>query len=858
MAHSLASIRTLLLCLIGVLILAPIPVMAADGIPLDRQGLPMWEIASYEGFPIEVRLDSVEELNELLTAVTLAQFNRENIQIVFETPKSFYFKLQTRVTAAEATALSAAGYQYEPVFDLEQQTRRDLEAIWAAQANKGGDELEYGKRAVYHTHAQIGNILAQTAIDHPTLADDFSIGNSVQGRELWAIKISDNVGAHEAEPEVRLSSTMHGNEPPGLEMLLFLVDYLTDNYGQIGFEDVTYLVDNFEIYILPCHNPDGHVVSNRVNSNGIDLNRNFPVPDGTIGDDGTWTEEVETVHFKNWGFNHNFVISQNTHAGALVINYPWDWTYDLTPDDAAIQLLSLEYSTHNLPMYNGDWYQGITNGAQWYRTWGCLQDWSYNETNCIDVTNEISDSFIPPASSLDGLWDDNRESYMFWIKAARYGINGLVTGSDTGLPLNATITVVGNETSVTTDRQNGDYYKLLHTGTFDLIFQAEGYITQTVYGVSTTWGTPTVLDVALDPVAYGTVSGTVQEPGGAGLSAWVEIRTYPGNEFVNSVLANGGDGGAYSADLVYGEYKLIATHEGYVDGEQLITISATPVTANFVLLESQEITLFADDFENATNQWVGEWGIVDVGYESDYSLTDSPDGAYANNADVATLMPSGIDLSEATEGTLSFWAKWDIETNWDAVLLEVTVDDGASFDWIATGYTEPGSGQGEQPAGEPVFEGTQTSWVLNTVDLTPWLGESNVRFGFRLLTDTSQTRDGFYFDDFEIAVISPSSQAIENQPITPLHCKLSAAQNPFRPQTALNFATPTAGPVRLMLFDAEGHLTRVLVNRSLPAGEHSIAWDGKTAPGGNAPHGVYFARLEAGRQTRTAKFMLIR
>ena len=78
------------------------------------------------------------------------------------------------------------------------------------------------------------------------------------------------------------------------------------------------------------------------------------------------------------------------HSGALVVNYPWDYTYDLTPDDAAIEQFALEYSTYNLPMYNGSFPQGITNGAQWYVTTGCLQDWSYAQTGCIDVTTAIS------------------------------------------------------------------------------------------------------------------------------------------------------------------------------------------------------------------------------------------------------------------------------------------------------------------------------------------------------------------------------------------------------------------------------------------------------------------------------------
>ena len=99
----------------------------------------------------------------------------------------------------------------------------------------------------------------------------------------------------------------------------------------------------------------------RSNANGVDLNRNFAEPAGTHS-----VLETENIHFSNLGFNNHFVISQNGHGGALVVNYPWDYTYTLAPDDAACIQLSLDYSTTNLPMYNGGFPQGITNGADWY------------------------------------------------------------------------------------------------------------------------------------------------------------------------------------------------------------------------------------------------------------------------------------------------------------------------------------------------------------------------------------------------------------------------------------------------------------------------------------------------------------
>lgn len=500
-----------LCALLPLLILASPAASASADIPLDERGLPQWEVRVFDDFPVRIELESREDLARLLERVPIASFSRDQVRPVTGPGTAGRILFEPRVTDAEGAALHRAGYAFERLDDVEQRVRRQMEAEWRRQAEEGGAALRSGERGVYHTYTQIGTILAQAETSYPAIADAFSIGRSVQGRELWTIKISDNVGVEEAEPEVRLAGTIHGNEVPAQEMLLYLLDHLTTKYGTDPV--VTDLVDNYEIFITPCLNPDGLTAGTRRNSHNIDLNRNYPVPNGTIGDDGTWTEEPETIAVKNSGFAHNFVVSINGHTGSLVVNYPWDWTYTLAPDDSAIQLLSLEYAMYNLPMYNSPVFpHGITNGAQWYVVWGSLQDWSYYETDCIDVTVELSNTFMPPASQLDALWNDNRESLLHYIKAARYGINGTVTDALTGQPLAATVTVVGNTKPVHTDPDHGDYYKLLPTGTFDLVFSADGYSDVTVSGVSTTWGTPTVLDVQFE--AEGTGVGPAVAAGG--------------------------------------------------------------------------------------------------------------------------------------------------------------------------------------------------------------------------------------------------------------------------------------------------------------------------------------------------------
>ncbi len=486
-----------LLCLLW-LGFGPAALVASAAPPLDERGLPLWEPAVWRDLPIELMLPDGDALTALLARVPIAAFQREDVRPAARTPFGRALRLRTRVTETELAALEAAGYQPLRVPDLERSLQTAIEERWAAQVERGGEDERVGERGVYHTYAQLGQILLDTETAHPAIAKRGSLGTSVQGRELWTLTISDNVnGAEEAEPELRISANIHGNEKISMEMSLYLIDYLAANYGVAGHEDVTNLVDNYHLLFLPLHNPDGHVANTRSNANGVDLNRNFPVPDGSVGEDGTYTEQIETQLMKAWGLATHCVISQDGHSGALVVNYPWDYTYTLAPDDAALIQLAEEYSYYNSPMWNGDFYHGITNGAQWYVTKGSLQDWAYHETGSLHVIVEFSDSYAPPASQLDTYWANNRESFMHWIKAARYGVNGRVTDAATGAPLAATVTVIGNAKSVQTDPDRGDYYKLLDTGSYTLRFEAPGYVTQTISGVSTSWGTPTVLDVAL-------------------------------------------------------------------------------------------------------------------------------------------------------------------------------------------------------------------------------------------------------------------------------------------------------------------------------------------------------------------------
>ena len=152
----------------------------------------------------------------------------------------------------------------------------------------GATEFPAG-RTGYHSYTEMAAEVAAVAAAHPTIVSRFSIGKSYQGRQLWAVKISDNVAVDEAEPEVMFDGTHHADEHMATEMTLHILHWLVDGYGDDP--RITSIVDTREIWIVFAVNPDGaeydisggtfhHWRKNRqptpgTTSIGTDLNRNY-------------------------------------------------------------------------------------------------------------------------------------------------------------------------------------------------------------------------------------------------------------------------------------------------------------------------------------------------------------------------------------------------------------------------------------------------------------------------------------------------------------------------------------------------------------------------------------------------------
>src|SRR5690606_15000882 len=126
----------------------------------------------------------------------------------------------------------------------------------------------------YPSFDELTNKLFELEAARPDIFKLFSIGKSVQGRDLWVMKISDNVEIDEIEPEFKYISSMHGDEIVGREFSVRLIETIAKDYD--SNPQIKKIVDNTEIYIMPSMNPDGSHLRRRANARRVDLNRNFP------------------------------------------------------------------------------------------------------------------------------------------------------------------------------------------------------------------------------------------------------------------------------------------------------------------------------------------------------------------------------------------------------------------------------------------------------------------------------------------------------------------------------------------------------------------------------------------------------
>ncbi len=634
---------------------------------------------------------------------------------------------------------------------------------------------------------------------------DNSTTPPIGGNGIKWMRISDNPDVStEGEPQILHTSLHHAREPASLSQLIYYMWYLLENYD--SDPEVQSIVDNTEIYFVPVLNPDGYLYNqktdpngggfwrkNRKNGYGTDLNRNYDYyingdpNNGVWGGEGTSSDtssdiyhgpspfsEVETQAIKWFVEQHDFVMSFNNHTSGDLLLYPYGYADDVpTPENDLFEGISTELVSRN------GFSNMISTGL--YPAAGNSDDFMYGTVGTHDkiysMTPEIGPSFWPPSSQIDAIC----KTMMYLNITAAKMVNNYAAISEIS-PL-----YIGD------------------TGSGDATFNVRRL------GINGSGD----FTVSLNPI-----SANITSSGTAVNFTGMDILTTETGTIAYTVAA----GTQAGDDIVY---ELIVNNGAY-DSAILINKKFGGLT-----------NVFSDSGDSTTDNFVNEgWDTTGATFVSpSTSLTESAGGDYQNNTNERITLSDPIDLTDALGANVTFYAKWEIENNWDYAQFEVSTDGGSSWEPQCGNFTNAGSNNGFQPQGEPLYDGTQMDWVQEQINLSEYLGETIlVRFEFR--SDGGVRGDGFYFDDLEINIVDDGQLSVSDAEAS----QFVVYPNPVK--NILNITTPLTN-YSVALYNLQGQLISESAGNE---GSQSVDYS-------NLATGIYLLKLSSETATQTVRIV---
>ena len=553
-----------------------------------------------------------------------------------------------------------------------------------------------------------------------------SIGQSIEGRDIWAIKVSDNVDINEnvtveLEPLVLYTGLTHAREPLSMMNLIYFIRHLCENYNINKLE--TDLVNNREMWFVPCVNPDGYVYNERIAPNGggmhrknrkdtgcgegttrgVDINRNFgfnwgtndlgssPEPCSPIYRGESAFSEPETSVLKDFMLKKKFrnVLHYHTYSNVYIHAFG-DGSLPDEPD-----LTTLTEIGHEMARYNG-YTVGTGLATIGYTVNGDAVDWTYGGEDIISYVPEVgspSQGFWPSEDEITQLCSDQLHSNKTFA---------FVAGSDMvmySFELSEEFILPGEEIDLEIVIQNRGLSD--SDGDTEMSFSSLNNL------------------ISLDTESYTMSEMDARDSDDFSLSFTVDDAALPGS---------------YSGVFVT------------LDSDNNFSRQDT-----IKFLIGQPETVFYDGFENELIHWAvdGDWGLTNDAATGSFAMSDSPDDDYQAGQETIAELTTGINLGYFLVPMVTFSAKWDIESNWDFVRFQAHIIDSG---WVSLEglYTEPGTGQPAQPFGEHGYDGTQDDWVDEIIYLDQLDGVEVSGFRFVQTSDNFVEADGFTVDDFSI------------------------------------------------------------------------------------------------------------
>jgi carboxypeptidase T len=667
-----------------------------------------------------------------------------------------------------------------------------------------------GSMGGFYTYQEYLDIMDSMAAKFPNLISArhaIDTSHTWEGRSLYWLKISNNPNVNQSKPQVLYTAIHHAREPESLTELVYFMWYLLENYNTNA--EVKYLVDNLEMYFVPCVNPDGYIYNHTTNPTGgglwrknrrnngdgtmgVDLNRNYDFLWGfdDIGSSPTTSSdtyrgpspasEPEIKMMQKFCASHAFKLAVNNHTYSDLLIEP-DSAGITTPDSTLYVNFFLRMT------FCDEFGYGTSIQTVGYTTNGDSDSWMYGEKS---TKPQILAMTPESGSPDDGFWP-----------------------------------VLANITPLAENVMDQNFYAARLTAAYAEVDDISGpFISQSgyiKYNIQRLGLQPGTFSVSITPV------GSSFQSVGAGktYSSMIELQTI--TDSINFTLVNG----LSPATTV--QFLLNVNNGGYTRTDTITRVVGTPVIA------------FVDNC-NSISQWTGTWGISTVNFVSPTgSITDSPIGNYADNSTTQTTTISNINLTDAIAAYLQFDARWEVERGYDYVEIQASTN-GTTFTPLCGKYTH--TGNSSQDNQQPLYDGIQDAWVRETIDLAAYLGQ-NIKLQFYLKSDAGTNYDGLYFDDLSVQKITSTSNGIAQ--IINQTAQVSIYPNPNNGSFVLHFNSTNSENYKITVSNILGEEVYNTQQNSTTKALQEINLN-------NAANGTYFVHIQATDLNYVQKIMVNR
>ena len=300
-----------------------------------------------------------------------------------------------------------------------------------------------GINGAYHSYKELETDMLALQQKFPGLAKVFDIGDSLEKRNLYALKISANVAFDEDEAEVLFLGCHHAREWISVEVPFLFGKYLLENYATDP--EAKRLVDRSEVWIVPLVNPDGleytiHVYrywrknrrDNKDGTYGVDINRNYgykwgvsnngssPDPRSEIYRGLQAFSEPETQAIRDFFLKKNFQGMVSYHSFSQTIMYPWGYTTVIPDQEPVLRDIAAGMAAL-IREVNGRAYSFGPAGQTLYLTNGDAVDWTFGTSAIPSYTielppvDEMSGGFFNSEADIQSIFKENLPAMLYFV-----------------------------------------------------------------------------------------------------------------------------------------------------------------------------------------------------------------------------------------------------------------------------------------------------------------------------------------------------------------------------------------------------------------------------------------------------------